>query len=691
MNGATPVLREPASAGRVPMPKSSGLWPLATALVIALAIDMLPRVPLDDTFDASWAAVLSYAHERRLQFGSDIVFTYGPLGFAANPYFTGAAAGLRMVIATLFSFWVAAGVCLCAWRLGRIARTLLLCVFVFAAANVFRQAELCCQAGLLCWGLLCLLPAERPRVLALAGCTLLCIFGVLAKFTFLLAGVFTMAAIMVSLFFRRKALWALGAGVTFVIGVVLAWLLLGQALASFIPYLTFGFCLAGDYGQTMFLEPLPGSWRRAVAVAAVGTVYTLWSVRRAWSCREKINQQDVEQSREEVVPEARALSSRPELLVLLVWLLGMLFLAWKYGAVIPDREHLQVLFAFSALLVFVLEALPGESGRLWARLLALACLFLSLTTLQWLLPLGPAKCMAHPFRMVVANFRSLVRPNGSIKVLTAAGAEERARQALPALKLALGQSRVDVFGSRTSFALVNGFNYAPRPVFQSYAAYNLALMRLNEDFYSSPEAPSFVLFELAPLLRRLPALEDAFVLRQLLINYRPVETEGRFLLLRSNACERPRLVLLREGTARLGELISLSGLGQTNLWMEIEVSPNWRGWVKDLLWQGTRLRLGVWQGSRRVRTFRAPAPMLSAGFLANPLLVRNADVRALYGGESRPPVDGYSVEVNPGTENLWQPKVRYRLHAITNQLGGRETNARSEGASRQQQRSAESG
>src|SRR5437867_11889722 len=90
---------------------------------------------------------------------------------------------------------------------------------------------------------------------------------------------------------------------------------------------------------------------------------------------------------------------------------------------------------------------------------------------------------------------------------------------LPTARNMLGASRLDVIGQDQSYGIFNHLNYRPRPVFQSYMAYNLPLMRLNEQFYLSPEAPDYVLFRLAPIDHKFPPLEDAWTLRCLLINY----------------------------------------------------------------------------------------------------------------------------------------------------------------------------
>src|SRR5258708_39817205 len=103
--------------------------PFLTALVLTLTFLTLPRHPflLDDSF--SEKVVLSYANEHGLRFGTDIIFTYGPLGFLTGRYFFPHAADLRVVFDVLVCFVTAAGVCLIACRFSAIWKWLLLRVF----------------------------------------------------------------------------------------------------------------------------------------------------------------------------------------------------------------------------------------------------------------------------------------------------------------------------------------------------------------------------------------------------------------------------------------------------------------------------------------------------------------------------------------------------------------------------------
>ena len=328
-------------------------------------------------------------------------------------------------------------------------------------------------------------------------------------------------------------------------------------------------------------------------------------------------------------------------------------------------------FGFVPILAIALELLPSSdpTARLWARGFGLACCLIAFVALQSFFFLDLKSSLLQPFRSARANLTTLLQPaEYRQQMLSALEAARRATD-LPHIREIVGSSSVDVFGQAQCYATFNGLNYHPRPIFQSYMAYHAALMRLNEQFYLSERAPDYVLFELGPTDHKFPPLEDAFVLRDLLLNYEPVASEGPFLLLKKKSALQPTLSLLREGALSLGEPIRLDEFGETNLWLEITMQPTLLGRARQIFYKPSKIRLAVWRTSSKsqLSKYPAPAPMLAAGFVASPLLLHNPEVQALFSDKpatTRP--KAYSVEPLTGEERFWQTTVHYRIYKIQN-------------------------
>src|SRR5215469_8373601 len=112
------------------------LGPVLVALLMSLTFATIPRHPYQLDDQLSEKAVLNYANMKGWQFGHDIVFTYGPLGFLTSRYYFTHAATLRMATDFLLCLAVTYGICLAARRLGFLRGSLLLVVFVLVASNL---------------------------------------------------------------------------------------------------------------------------------------------------------------------------------------------------------------------------------------------------------------------------------------------------------------------------------------------------------------------------------------------------------------------------------------------------------------------------------------------------------------------------------------------------------------------------
>ena len=627
--------------------------PLLTAFIVALTFLTVPRIPLSNGMESSWSAVLDYAHQKGLQFGTDIVYTYGPLGFLTISHFTRDAAGLRLAADITLCFGVAAGVCLLAWRLKSGWRLLTIAVFTLLTANVQEQTQdLLINIGFLCWGLLCACESRsrlRVYVLCLA---LLAIFSALTKFTGLVLGSLTVGALAADLRLRGRGRLSLTLVLGFIVGFLGGWAVLGQTMSQIPAFMAGGLGISGGYNGAMGLEPS--------SVALIGGLLTLFAALAAILRIYRAQQESdtVQRWRQRL---------------LFGWLLLLIFITWKHGFVRADPHHAIFFLGFAPVLALVLGALPwptSKQGR-WTGQLAGACCLCATFTMQSMLSPDFIH-LERPFRQAAANVATLLWPGAYREHMERSLRLERHRASLPRLREMIGQAAVDVFGNFQAYAVFNELNYRPRPVFQSYSAYTAPLMRLNERFYSSSAAPEFVLAKLGTIDDRLPVLEDALAFRYLLRNYGPIGNEGGFLLLRSKSSATPKLTLLREGMVRPGEPIDLKSYGQSDIWLEIDLEPTAAGRLRQFFYQPSLVRLSVWDGmpARPTKQFRAPAPMMATGFVASPLVLSNKCLLDFYAGKTVARPNAYSVEIAPSNRFLWRGTIPYRVYRIENTTAG---------------------
>ncbi len=618
---------------------SSPAAPLLVALFVCLTFLTIPRYTLIPDVESAWSAVLGYAHQKGLQFGTDIVFPYGPLGYLLVPHFLPQTDAFRLIFDFFLCFGVSAGVCLVAWRFAPGWRLLTIAVFVLVVANKpYGAQDLVLDLGFLSWGLLCLRESGRRLVTCTAILVLLCGFAVVAKITYLFSASLTIGVLAAVFWLDGKRRGAMAAAAGFLACVAGLWELAGQKLVRLPLFIERALALCSGYDQSMTLAPksmvLAGGI--TVVLGAAGLV--------VFRCG--------------TASQPGKHTERWRRWLATAWLSGLLFLSWKHGFVRADLHHTFLFFGFVSVFVLVVEALPmTKSGaRVCSYGLAVVTCMVSLGTLQ--IALSPKGLSFETcFRRVLPNAFWLTHP-GALR-------QEMERQqlamALPGVRKLIGASSVDVFGNYQTFALMNGLNYCPRPVFQSYSAYNAPLGELNEDFYLSEHAPSYVLTTLKSIDGRFPPLEDGPLLRDLLINYDLRGAEEGFLLLKNVSHEKPKLRLISEGTVAFRQRIDLSCYGKSNLWLEVRVRPSLLGRAREFLYDLPLVRMRIWSATstQAVQTYFAPTPMLSAGFLASPLLINDEDFLRLYANKPRARTLAFSIESSASW--LWHSRIQFRI------------------------------
>ena len=557
--------------------------PLLAAVLVMVTVLNVPRPPINLKVDSdiSLGEVLNYAHQQGLQFGPELVFTYGPLGYLTFFYFSPHAAGARLVADAVLCLTVAFGLCLVAWRQRLVWGCALLGVFMFVAANMDPRTDLLVDTGFLCWGLLCLVESGRRLILSAVTFAVLAAFCALSKTSFLFMAGPSVVLLAASLVARGKLRLGIGIVVGFCTCVVLGWVAAGQNLAHLGTYLTNALAVVKGYNQALSWEALPQASLSGFVVIglAVGMV-----VIRAlgWSAGMQENASQP--------PEPQRIFWRRVLF--LAWVSALLFPIWKHAFVYGNAYHVVYFFGFASVLALALEILPCEkrAARLWARGLEVACCLGSVLTLQSLFFAPGWRSLAQPIQACGYHARCLLQPGDFHRRMNAYFEENRRLTRWPAGRALIGNASVDVFGQQQTSALLNDLNYRPRPVFQSYVACSAPLMRLNEQFYLSEAAPDYVLFGLGSIDRRFPPLADAMVLRDLLVNFELAGVASDFLVLKRQSTRPPRLKLLREGAVQPGERIDLSGTGDAKLWLDASDSGStgrlqsgWRrGGTRDL-------------------------------------------------------------------------------------------------------------
>jgi hypothetical protein len=496
-----------------------------------------------DSLDPSWQAALHMAAHDRVPFNR-IVFTFGPLGFLAQPEGFYAS---TMVLSALYVFTVQAS--LCAALVSVLRRTIGLPVAVIATfllvalghtlgvINAVVVAVFVTAFGLLRGDH----SVRTQRVLVAAG-------GVVAGTHLLIklntgVTVFIVGAVT-ALFVERRA-WQPGAIflVTAVGSLVTGWLVTGNGLSDLAAFFDRSWQVASGYSEAMTVET--GArviFYPAAAVVIAGVVALAWRASRTWPAHRRIG---------------------------LVLAGGMwLFAAFKLGFVRHDSHDVE--FFGQVLLVggVLAGAVAVPAARWWNGVPALATV--AFLTAHFMASGAHALSGIDPVG-------ELARAGEDISVLSSpasrARAVQRARTNLRSRYYHLTPSIVSVLRGHTihirpwetgiAWAYPE-FRWQPVPVFQEYSAYTAGLDGIDAAFLRSPDAPERILTQPLAIDIRNPDWESPAAMVAIVCHYRELLADHPWQVLGrvANRCGSERSLGVVK--ARVGETVSVPETGNRN-------------------------------------------------------------------------------------------------------------------------------
>ena len=292
-----------------------------------------------DSLDASWKQVLLYAFQNHLQFGRDIVITYGPLGWFYHFNYIGDSSALfylHLGLSTLLSLATAA--LFMSVPLALLEKPVFLGLTILIMTNFQPRDDALIFLTVVGCTALALFTPKLPAAVSrrLLNGAILCFFAALSltKFTFFVLAVLAVLSMTAGLWpnLRYKALFI---PPVYGIFLLIFWSASGQAPVNFLLFLMHSLDMAGGYSEAMSLDSLP-----LLTVLAGVTVLLIF------------------------IQVLSMISSIRECQALALGMFTLLtvFMAWKEGFVRQDA-HIAIFFCFAALVPFLIHLDKNASSR----------------------------------------------------------------------------------------------------------------------------------------------------------------------------------------------------------------------------------------------------------------------------------------------------------------------------------------
>jgi hypothetical protein len=471
----------------------------------------------------------------------------------------------------------------------------------------------------------------------------------LTKFTFCVHAIGALTMLTISMLFKTPR-WRAGLPVCmYLLAFLILWLALGQQPGNISSFLESSWQVAAGYDSAMSTigdrrEVFLGAGLALLCASTLGSL----SIRRVFTVRQTC----------------------------LLGVLGFsLFLQWKHGFVRHD-EHAVHYFTQILFTAFLLPAfLPAYDWRAVPRVVALAyCIPLSLLGILHAAHLhrNPAGCLTLLAERVEDNVEVAWAPRRYKKELQKKQEALKTQWPLPKIRAIVRDAPVDLISYEQGFLLINGMNWRPRPVFQSYSAYNRYLIDANARFFREANAPPFVLLDLVPIDERLVTLEDSGALIEILKHYEPVAAERSFILFKrrvreksSAANDSSRVV---QKSIHFDEKVDLSDLPPSCQRLYLQIKPSALGTIRKSLYKLPPVYLRVQTTDGLDRSFRLVPEIAASGFLLNPLVLDNSDFVRIYAKNAGRRVASFSI-TGSSSSVYYQSDVDMKLECWPDLVG----------------------
>ena len=611
----------------------AGLWCLALAVFTLPPAIAQPGVGLDP----SWELGLNMAVRQHLQWGTQVIWTFGPYGFTSAPryyYFSTWLIGLLLrlaVHAILFAVLTYYLISLRAgpWRWVLVGALFLLPVVAFITFEY--ETELAVML-LLYLSAINTRMRSAIRMAALAGSLIALLLmikgtGIVIVATFLVTyGAFVLAI-------RRSLLLITLIG-SAGLSLLALWTLAGQSFVNLYAYFRSSYEIISGYTAAMsvlYEYPTAYVWQR-VAFAAIVFISLIGLL--AWALLRR---------------------DRP-LVCLLVLATPLLLAICKFGFVrFGNQIYFYALAVVIETLILVRMIPPGRGVRMLAPMLQpTAIAAASLVLISGVgyasgavprAPEWPASQLKTRLTTYLSAAAVVAHPDRRADRTAMTSAAIRAADPLrPQTVAALSKGRTDVWPWDIDILYAYSLRWAPRPVLQSYAAYTTYLDESDAAHLKGPAAPDNVLIALREGDHRYFAFDEPAAFRALREHYHVEGQDGDFLVLSKRAQgESTRLRPAETVHARLGDVVTVPPSANGRVYASVSVPYSVRGQFMNAAFQPGELHIRFQLADRSTQPYRFIQRVAADGLMFDTYIENQQDLRSYLEGRRDHPIRAFQL------------------------------------------------
>ena len=565
-----------------------------------------------DPLNAGWELALSYCLTHGKQFGTDVVFNFGPLGCCYPMLYYPDTYPLILT----FWFLLTTGCVLSLLRIGDdlFPSKPIKYIWVIALISLlgfFSDVTCFAISILICYRYFLYRSEDRRISLELYLLSVLAGILALSKFTFFLAALWSLVFISLDQLSKRKSP---NYFFSFVLTFLSGWLLSHQNLSNLLPFFRNSWSIARGYSESMavsqaseYLLPLP------TMLIVAGLIYLI----------------------------SRLTAQRSALHVLLstAAFAGLSILIFKAGFTRNEIAKVHVVIptlCFAFLSILLLPNALKTIGKGFAVSLAIAvaiianCILLPYSYGTWL-GIGPVLIFSGSIVRCAKNISEVIESiQGKApqnRQYLAYMAKLKEDHPIPPLS-----GSADIYPWDFASGLANNLELDSRPVFQGYQAYSNDLLELDAQHLRNASAPKWIVFGVCSALdNRLPALDDSTSWMELLRHYDIEKVLPQDVILKRRIVSRNiEFIAAGSMSGKLGQAIQLPDFSQKIIWATIEIKRTPIAILQAFIYKTLPPNITLQLSDGTIKNYTAPRQMLSTGFVLSPGVFDAAGFVKLY-------------------------------------------------------------
>lgn len=557
-------------------------------VIITAALFSIPLLfaSLSGSVDDSWKFAIHKAKLSGLVFGTDIVFTYGPLGYLTCPIYIDRGLWLNTLLYTMVThvlFWGALYLFIKRCRAG------LPLTFLAASAIVLymqaiveayeRPAESYNYFYLFFFAYGYIVKKEK-NILLLAVIALISALFFYVKFSFGIAVCLMFIMLIALLAVEKRYKEAVFGVIFYLVFMAVSGLIMTGGVGALVMFFYNSCSIANGYADAMAVDG--PEWKFFAAILA-------WLVYGGFLLQSIIRKNNGD-------------------MYYLALALGFLFISYKHS--VGNGSIFEWDFFVTWGMVFILYYIKkaGDGDSISIKYAALAASILLVA-----FPIYEYHSKAAPIQQI------LLSKIGQIKTAAALAANNdplmphemnRKRWAAyyglsPSTLELINGHTVDIFTIDAALAGYYVLNWRPRPIFQSYSAYTASLDLLNERFLDGKEAPEFLLCAPKGFVGASAVLFEPATFRKILTGYSAVAKDSDFWVLkRKDKIETVVEEKIASGAAPLGGRIAFPMDDRYHMFARIYVKYNLMGKIIRLLFRPPNLFIQFYRGGMPGKRYR---------------------------------------------------------------------------------------